>query len=135
MPRTRRNWISQQAGSFHLISRTARDTIMFDDEEKEYFLRLLETFASGFYVDIHAFCLMGTHFHILATGLELNAENACEKELYRRYKLMYGKNAEPPVGSYRGGNTIVADADGGTPQRANAVCRLFPMCDTPTLVS
>ena len=76
MPRNRRSFISKETGCFHIISRTARDTIMFDDIEKEYFYKLLKRFALGFFVEIHTFCVMGTHFHILATGLDLDAKKA-----------------------------------------------------------
>ncbi len=62
MPRTKRHWVSQKAGSFHIISRTTGQDILLHDEEKEYFFKLLERFASGFFVAIHAFCIMGNHF-------------------------------------------------------------------------
>ncbi len=91
MPRTKRRWVSQQAGSFHIISRTAGGDILFQEEEKEYFLTLLERFAAGFFVEIHAFCVMGSHFHILATGLELEAKKASKEELFHRYRLIYPK--------------------------------------------
>lgn len=113
MPRTKRKWISGQAGSIHIISRTVRNDIMFNDEEKEYFMELIERFASGFYVDIHAFCVMGTHFHILASCRELEAKNAKNEELYRRYRLIYGEDAEPPAGSYETEGSIIPDGDGG----------------------
>jgi hypothetical protein len=35
---------------------------------KEYFRHLLERFASGFFVQIHAFAILDNHFHILLTG-------------------------------------------------------------------
>ncbi|MCP5103018.1 MAG: hypothetical protein GY950_06555, partial [bacterium] len=113
MPRTKRHWVSQNAGSFHIISRTTGQDILFHDEEKDYFLRLLERFASGFFVSVHAFCIMGNHFHILATGLELDAKNASVKELYRRYRLIYPKKNEPPQGAYEPDGTLIPDSDGG----------------------
>lgn len=113
MPRSRRQWISQQAGSFHIISRTSGAQIMLTDEEKEYFLALLERFAAGFFVQIHAFAIMDNHFHILATGLELEAKKAPEETLINRYRLMYGKSAEPPAGAYDTNGDLIPDADGG----------------------
>jgi REP element-mobilizing transposase RayT len=98
MARSNRRWISQERGSFHIISRIAGGELLFKTEEKEYLLKLLERFASGFFVRIHAFCIMGNHFHILATGMEQEAQDASKKELFQRYRLMYGKNAEPPEG-------------------------------------
>jgi REP element-mobilizing transposase RayT len=113
MPRTKRKWISGQLGSMHIISRTARNDIMFSDEEKEYFMEQIQRFASGFYVDIHAFCVMGTHFHILASSREWEAKNAEDEELYRRYRLIYGEDAAPPAGSYDTDGSIIPDEDGG----------------------
>jgi len=126
MARTRRQWISQQAGSFHIISRTAGGDVRFSDEEKEYFLNLLERFASGFFVEIHTFCVMGTHFHVQATGLEVEAEKAEAKELFRRYRLIYGQDAEPPVGSYEVDGSVIPDEDAGVErlrQRLGSISR------------
>ena len=113
MPRPRRAWVSQETGSFHIISRIVGGEIILYDGEKEYFLKLLERLASGFFVDIHAFCVMGNHFHILATGLELEAKKASKKELYVRYKAVYGKDADPPAGSVESDGTLIPDEDGG----------------------
>jgi REP element-mobilizing transposase RayT len=70
MGRSKRQWVSQQVGSFHIISRAAGGTgsdFILQDQEKEYFLKLLERFASGFFVKVHTFAIMSNHFHILAT--------------------------------------------------------------------
>ena len=74
MARPKRAWTHQDYGCYHIISRVAGGDLWFDDEEKEYFLKLLERYSRGFYVDIHAFCIMGNHFHILATGLDEEAK-------------------------------------------------------------
>ncbi len=85
---------------------------MFNDDEKEYLMELIQRFASGFYVDIHAFCVMGTHFHILASSREVDAKKAETKELYQRYQAIFGKDAEPPAGSYETDGGIIPDEDG-----------------------
>ena len=113
MPRTKRRWVSQECGSFHIISRLAGNNNLFTIEEKEYLLTLMERLAAGFFIRIHSFCIMGNHFHILATGMELEAQMATTEELLRRYKLIYGKDAEPPQGSYESSGNINPDADGG----------------------
>ena len=51
MGRSKRQWVSQLVGSFHIISRVAGGTgsdFILQDQEKEYFLELLERFSSGF---------------------------------------------------------------------------------------
>jgi REP element-mobilizing transposase RayT len=113
MPRSRRRWISGEAGSFHIISRIAGGDILLHRQEKEYFLKLLERLAAGFFVQVHAFCIMGNHFHILASGQDKDAEVASKEELVRRYRLIYGEDADPPKGSYDSSGQLIADADGG----------------------
>jgi putative transposase len=116
MGRTKRQWVSQLVGSFHIISRVAGGTgsdFILQDQEKEYFLKLLERFASGFFVRVHAFAIMSNHFHILATGMELEAKKASKQELLRRYKLLYPKESEPPPGRYEPNGEIIWDEDGG----------------------
>ena len=113
MGRTKRAWVSQSAGSFHIISRVAGGDILLHEPEKEYFMKLLERLASGFYVQIHAFCVMGNHFHILASGLEQEAKKASKDELLERYKRLYPKETEPPPGSYQPNGDLIPDEDGG----------------------
>jgi REP element-mobilizing transposase RayT len=113
MPRSNRRWISQLRGSFHIISRIAGGELLLKTEEKDYLLKLLERFASGFFVRIHAFCIMGNHFHILATGMEQEAQEATKEELFRLYRLMYGESAEPPGGSYDSSGNLIPDPDDG----------------------
>jgi REP element-mobilizing transposase RayT len=113
MPRSKRQWISQECGAFHISSKVVGNKTWFTREEKEYFVYLMERLASGFFIRIHAFCIMDNHFHILATGLEQEAQKAPKEELIRRYKLMYGEESEPPVGRYDKSGNIIPDADGG----------------------
>ena len=81
MARAKRRWVSQEIGSYHIISRVAGGELLFNEGDKERFLRLLECFAIGFFVEIHAFCIMSNHFHILATGLEKGKKGSDEKQL------------------------------------------------------
>ena len=119
MPRTRRTLISQAEGCYHIISRINREHVMFDDQEKEYLFKLMTVFASGFFVDIHAFCIMSNHFHILATGLEQEAKDANKEELMRRYRLMYGQKAKPPTGSSKTYGYFHPDKDHGIERLRN----------------
>jgi putative transposase len=114
MPRKTRHLVSQDRGAYHIYSKVAGGEILFFQKEKEYFMNLLKRFALGFFVQIHAFTVMGNHFHLLATILEKEAALAGKEELYARYKLMYGSNAEPPCGSFDDGyGDELPDADGG----------------------
>lgn len=113
MARIRRRLVSQDTGSYHIISRVAGDEYRLGDEEKEFLFNLIKQLAKGFFVTIHAFCIMDNHFHILLTCMEKEAMWATNDDLKRRYKAMYGKNAEPPEGRYSGNGEVIPDPDGG----------------------
>jgi REP element-mobilizing transposase RayT len=100
-------------GSYHITSKVAGGELIFSNQDKEHFLELLERFAAGFFVQIHAFAIMGNHFHILATCLENEAQIASKDELIKRYHLMYGDNLDHPPGSYDNNYQLTPDEDGG----------------------
>ena len=113
MGRRNREWTSQNSGSFHVISRITGQERLLGPNDKEYFLHLLERFAAGFFVQIHAFTILDNHIHILLTGLNLDAQQASKKELVQRYQKLYPKESEPPPGSYKPDGTLIPDEDNG----------------------
>jgi putative transposase len=113
MGRRNRQWTSQNSGSFHVISRITGQDRLLTPNDKEYFLHLLERFASGFFVQIHAFAILDNHIHILLTGLNLDAQQASKKELLQRYQKLYPKESKPPPGSYKPDGTLIPDEDNG----------------------
>jgi len=114
MGRRNRQWTSQNSGSFHVISRITGQDRLLGSNDKEYFLHLLERFTSGFFVQIHSFTILDNHFHILLTGLNLDAQQASKKELLQRYQKLYPKESEPPPGSYKRDGTLIPDEDNGS---------------------
>jgi REP element-mobilizing transposase RayT len=119
MPRLTRTLIPEEQGSIHIISRINKKHTRFNEIEKEYLLNLLHTFAAAFFVKIHAFCIMGTHFHILASGQEKQAKQATKDDLFNRYQIMYGKKAKPPTGSWKSDGTFHPDEDEGIERLRN----------------
>jgi REP element-mobilizing transposase RayT len=119
MPRTKRTLISQDEGSYHIISRINKKNTLFDEVEKEYLFKLISVFASGFFVKIHSYCIMGNHFHLLVTTMDQEAREADKEELFRRYRLMYGSKAIPPSGSCNKYGCFQADKDGGIQRLRN----------------
>ena len=113
MGRAKRRWVNQYHGSTHLISRITGGSFLLKDAEKEYFVKLMFRFAKGFFIDIHSYTIMSNHFHILATELNEDAQNASKDDLIARYKNIYGKNSEFPEGSFKNNGEIIPDADGG----------------------
>lgn len=115
MARPKRRWLSQEVGSYHIISKVAGGYFLFNETDKEYLLSQLERFASGYFVQIHAFAIMSNHIHVLATCMNEDAKRATKKELERRYKLIYPKLPGPPEGKYDSGSgQLIPDEDGGT---------------------
>ena len=71
MPRPLREQV--EGGVYHLVSRGVRKLPIFhDDRDRERFLWLLEATADRYSWQIHAYCLMTNHFHLLVTTDEAN---------------------------------------------------------------
>ncbi len=69
MPRIARGEIA--GGIYHIINRGNMKMQVFDDaEDYEYFLELLEIGTKREKVEIHAYCLMPNHFHLLLVPQE-----------------------------------------------------------------
>lgn len=119
MGRTRRLRVSQDVGSYHVVSRLIEELEWWSDEEKEEYLRLLERLARGFFVQVHAFCFMSNHFHLLITAQEREAATATHAELLRRYRLIHGRQSDPPIGETQPDGSVDPDHDGGV-QRLRA---------------
>lgn len=114
MPRTNRILVSQECGSMHIISRVVGREFLLGNQEKEFLLKLLKRFSAGFFIRVHAFCIMSSHIHLLVTWLDKEAELASEEELLERYKFIYPKSPGPPEGSYNSKTgKIIPDEDGG----------------------
>jgi len=57
-----------EGGIYHLVSRGVRKLPIFtDDRDRERFLWLLQITADRYGWQVHAFCLMTNHFHLLIT--------------------------------------------------------------------
>ena len=51
---------------YHVMNRGAGHRMIFNtDEQRQYFLSLLEVTAKRFNADWHAYCLMGNHYHLM----------------------------------------------------------------------
>jgi REP element-mobilizing transposase RayT len=109
----RRARVHQDFGSYHIVSRLVPEAEWWADAEKEEFLRLLERLARGFFVQIHAFCIMSNHFHLLVTGKEREAAAASKEELLKRYRAIHGKRSDPPPGVLQNDGSWDHDHDGG----------------------
>jgi REP element-mobilizing transposase RayT len=67
MPRQPRNLLPDRI--FHVTARAVADEPLFvDDHDRKRFLWLLNRFCSEYGIRRLAYCLMGTHYHLLLEG-------------------------------------------------------------------
>jgi putative transposase len=58
-------------GIYHLVSRGVRKLPIYtDDESRRRFLDLLAETIARYEWELHSWCLMTNHFHLLATTIE-----------------------------------------------------------------
>lgn len=89
-----RRLVLGQDAVYHVVSRTAFGRYAFDDAEKARFLRLLHKQAGFCGIELLAYCVMGNHFHLLINVPE--PHSISDKELLRRYRLLYSGKHCPP---------------------------------------
>lgn len=64
MPRTAR--VKSKTGIYHVVLRGInRQTVFFDDEDKEVFLNRVKLAKDKFHFTLYAFCFMGNHVHLV----------------------------------------------------------------------
>jgi REP element-mobilizing transposase RayT len=69
MPRPLRPQVA--GGIYHLVSRGVRKLPVFtDDESRKRFLGLLDETLERYHWELHSWCLMTNHFHLLVTTVE-----------------------------------------------------------------
>ena len=91
-----RSFQQGQAGQthfYHVISRVSGRELVFGDEEKEQFRRLLDKQLEFSGLRAIAWCFMGNHFHLLleVPGKETALEGWTEKDFHRnRYGELEG---------------------------------------------
>jgi REP element-mobilizing transposase RayT len=62
---------------FHVMNRAGGRRLMFDDSEHyELFLTLLAEIHKEYAIEIHAYCLMSNHFHLLVRPSDANLSDA-----------------------------------------------------------
>lgn len=113
MPRRKRIILSQELGVMHIYSRLAGDDLLLGPKEKEQLLNMIERFSAAFFVKLHEFTVMSNHFHLVVSEGREEAQNAGKLELIDRYRRVYGKDADPPIGRQLPNGRFIPDPDGG----------------------
>lgn len=69
----RRRRIQVEGGIYHIVSRGVRKLPIFtDDRDRARFLFLLDGTAQRYHWQIHSYCLMTNHFHLLVSTRDPN---------------------------------------------------------------
>lgn len=81
-------------GWYHIIARGIdRRALFTDDRERTHFVELLEEMTKRYQVRIHAYVLMGNHYHLLIQTPEANASRAMQW-LQVSYSLWFNRRHE-----------------------------------------
>ena len=68
----------EYAGAFyHIIQRgNERSDIFKSNQDREKFLKCIEVISQRYRINIHAYCLMDNHFHLILETIEPNLTKA-----------------------------------------------------------
>ena len=67
-------------GTFHVTARAGFEQLLFkDDDDRRTFLSLLKEFTTEFGLECLAYCLMGTHYHLLLNGSAADLSTAMRR--------------------------------------------------------
>jgi len=85
--------LSDQSAVYHVMSRTAYRFLLFGNEEKETFTRMLFHQAVFAGLEVLGYCIMGNHIHLLLRVPPV--DSLPDEVLLRRYKQYYGSEKTP----------------------------------------
>lgn len=97
---------------YHVMNRGGRRRLIFNtDDQRHYFLGLLGEVHRRYRAEVHAYCLMGNHYHLLIRTPEANLQRIMRhvNGLYTQYfNRTEGKDGALFRGRYK---AILVDAD------------------------
>jgi putative transposase len=85
--------LADQSAVYHVMSRTAYQSLVFGDEEKEIFTRLMFQQALFAGIEVLGYCIMSNHIHLLLRVSPINS--LPDKVLLKRYLNYYGSQKVP----------------------------------------
>ena len=91
MPRCPRVDLS---GFYHIIDRGgARTNVFLSNQDKEYFLKILCKACKAYKVNVHDYCLMDNHYHLL---VEITDENLSlfMRQINSNYAIYFNKKTK-----------------------------------------
>jgi len=81
--------VSGSSAVYHCMTRTVNGEMLFEDGEKEILRKMIFQVADFCGVEVLTYCILSNHFHVLL-GVP-DRESISDKELMRRYKVLYPK--------------------------------------------
>jgi putative transposase len=87
---------------YHVMNRgLGRDDIFLDDKHRKMFLHVLSEVSKKFKVEIHAYCLMDNHYHLMIKTPLANLDKAM-RHLNSVYTIRYNKSIKSDGPIFRG---------------------------------
>ena len=95
--------IDIRGGWYHVTARGFERGVVFgDDRERAHFLELLEGMVARYRVKVHAYVLMGNHYHLLIQTPEANASRALQW-LNVSYSVWFNRRRQRSGPLFQGG--------------------------------
>lgn len=92
MPRLARQ--KSETGFYHILLRgVGRQNIFVDDEDKQRFLETLARYKEELHFELHAYCLMGNHVHLLIKDVS-NQLDQIMKKIAGSYAYYFNRKYE-----------------------------------------
>ncbi|WP_199868498.1 REP-associated tyrosine transposase [Virgibacillus senegalensis] len=89
MPRMLRAWVP--GGTYHITARGNRKQVLFRDEEDLHrYLEILQSVKQKYPFQLHAYCLMPNHIHLLVEATE-QAPSMFMKILHTKYAIYFNR--------------------------------------------
>ncbi|MEC4670299.1 MAG: transposase [Nitrospirota bacterium] len=99
---------------YHVMNRRGRRRFIFNtDDQRHYFLALLGEVYTRYQAEMHAYCLMDNHYHLLIRTPEANLQRVMRyvNGLYTQYLILKSHRGQRR-GLFRGRyKAILVDAD------------------------
>ena len=115
-------------GWYHVTARgTERRTIFAAARDHEHFLELLAEMTARYGVEVHAYALMGNHYHLLIRAPQANTSAAIQW-LNVSYSVWFNRKRERVGHVFQGRfGSVLIDGEGAWALNASAYIHLNPV--------
>lgn len=83
-----------QAGFYHIINRgVEKRDVYLDDQDRKRFLKIIDENAAVYDFNIHSYCLMSNHYHLLMKTRKENLSSIM-KQINSRYSIYFNRKID-----------------------------------------